>query len=188
LRIDAFVTRKTQDLVCDAAEDLLRESKGHVRAVKRAEVWSFEIESEAARSELREILEETTLIVNPNVHRYTLDPEKAAGAPGTSRVLVRVRDRVDPKATGVLRALRNVHGARSIGGISRAVLWTIDLDIDDAARAERFAREIAGLDRGAGILANTHAQEVEVRVATNPSLTPDAGPGSSALLGSRPTS
>lgn len=167
MKVEAFVTRKARDLVRDAAESLLRESVNGLRDVKRAEVWSFDLEGVDAERELREILDETTLIVNPNVHRYTLEPERPTAGVG-SRVFVRVRDRVDPKAKAVLRAICNVHGARSVKGVSRAILWTIDLDTEDVGQVERFARDAAGLDRGAGILANTHAQEVEIVVTRSP--------------------
>ena len=87
MKIEAVVRRKTQDLVRDAAEDLLRETVEGIRRVDRAELWTFEVGGGDAREPVRAILDDTALVVNPNVHRYslvaapdgmTIDPDSGA--------------------------------------------------------------------------------------------------------------
>jgi phosphoribosylformylglycinamidine (FGAM) synthase PurS component len=166
VKVEAVIRRKTQDLVRDAAENLLRGSVDGVRHVDRADLWTFEVDGDDAAGEVRRMLDETTLVVNPNVHRYSLDRWDGPPESGT-RLFVRVCDRVDPKGAAVLRAVRDRLGRRRFTGTSRAVLWIVDLDTDDAAAAERAGREMVGRTRGAGILANGHAQDAEIRVVTS---------------------
>jgi phosphoribosylformylglycinamidine (FGAM) synthase PurS component len=163
VKVEAVVRRKTQDLVQDSAADLVRASLGGVRRVERAEVWTFDVEGAGAPDRVRRILEGTTLVVNPNVHRWSLEGHAAPPASGT-RLLVRVQDRVDAKGRQVLRAVRERLGFREVRSAERAVQWTVDLETEDAAAAERAGRMLVGGERGAGILANGHAQTVEVRV------------------------
>jgi phosphoribosylformylglycinamidine (FGAM) synthase PurS component len=175
--VEARVWRKTQDLVRDAAESLLRERFPEVERVARADVWSFEVEGPdaAATESIREILEDTTLVVNPNIHRYAMEGavagaagpagSKSADAPPMGcRLLVRVHDRVDPKSGQVLRAIREHLGRKNVTAVRRSVLWSVDLATDDVAGAERTGQEMVGGERGAGILANPHAQDSETRV------------------------
>jgi phosphoribosylformylglycinamidine (FGAM) synthase PurS component len=163
--VEAVVTRKTKDLVRDAAEDLLRDSAVGFERVERAELWSFEVEAESASPEIRKILDETTLVVNPNVHRYSLKTWETRPSSGC-RLFVRVKDRVDAKGASVTRSIRGRLKIESIREAARSVLWTIDLGTSDRAEAERLGRDVAGLGpRGAGLLANPHSQEVEIRVA-----------------------
>ena len=164
MKISATVHRKTRDLVRDAAEDLLAARTDSLVAIDRAEVWRFDVEGGAeARTAVRRILDETTLVVNPNIHRYTLEEGGQEEGP-RCRLVVTVRDRVDAKSAAVLRSVRERLGLREISGIERSVRWALELDADEAAAAE-LGREIAGGgERGAGILANSHAQDADVRV------------------------
>ena len=165
MTIVARVQRKTRDLVRDAAEDVLRARSSAVGAIDRAEQWTFEVPADAAQRDVHRILDETTLVVNPNLHRYRLEGEGEADAPGTgARLEIVVHDRVDAKGAAVLRAVRERRGIRSITGVSRAVVWTLDV-AGSPADAERLAREVTGGDgHGAGILANPHSQDVTWRV------------------------
>ncbi|MGQ0722329.1 MAG: hypothetical protein ACT4PE_12275 [Candidatus Eiseniibacteriota bacterium] len=165
MRVEALVRRKTQDLVRDSAESLVRASIGGVRAVERAEVWTFDVEGDSATDRVRRVLEETTLVVNPNVHRWSLEASAAAPSAG-SRIVVRVHDRVDAKGRQVLRAVRERLGLREVRGVERAAQWTVDLETTDRAAAEHAGRILTGGDRGAGILVNAHAQTAEVRVTS----------------------
>jgi len=166
MRISAIVHRKTRDLVRDAAEDLIREGSVPLTAIDRAELWSFEVDDEAAGAEkaVRRILDDTTLVVNPNVHRVALEGAADAAAAAGTRLRVVGRDRVDPKGAAVLRSVRERLGLASVTGVARAVRWTLDFDADaEAVRA--VGREVTGEgERGAGLLANPHAQDVEWRV------------------------
>ena len=165
MRVEAVVRRKTQDLVQDAAEDLVRREIPGVTRVDRAELWAFEVDAPDGAERVREILDETTLVVNPNVHRYSLEPWNEAPERGT-RLLVRVRDRVDPKGAQVLRAVRDRLGHAEVTLASRSVLWRVDLDSADASAAEAAGRALTGGERGAGILSNPHAQEALLQVVT----------------------
>ena len=165
MRIEAVVRRKTQDLVQDAAEDLVRRVIPGVAAVERAELWAFDVDAPDGAERVREILDETALVVNPNVHRWSLEPWSGAPARG-ARILVRVRDRVDPKGAQVLRAVRDRLGHAEFTQASRAVLWRVDLDSADRAAAEEAGRALTGGERGAGILANPHAQDTLLQVVT----------------------
>lgn len=165
MRIEAVVRRKTQDLVQDAAEDLVRREIPGVARVDRAELWTFEVDAPDGAERVREILDGTTLVVNPNVHRYSLEPWNGPPVTG-ARLLVSVRDRVDPKGAQVLRAVRDRLGHVEVTRAARAVLWRVDLESPDAAAAEEAGRALTGGPRGAGILANPHAQEALLQVVT----------------------
>lgn len=157
--VQVFVKRKTTDLVRVAAEDLLRASHPEVRRVDRGELWTFELHGAEGELELQRLLEETTLLVNPNLHRVSRGAPSPVPASG-ARLTVLVHDRVDPKPSAVLRAARDRRGFRHIEKIERAVLWTLDVDTPQAAEA--LGREIAGPE--GGLLANPHAQDVERKV------------------------
>jgi hypothetical protein len=162
--VEALVTRKIRDLTRDSAADLLRAAGVEFERIERAELWSFEMSGEGARCGIEKILRETTLVVNPNVHRYSVKAWETSPADGC-RVFVRVRDRVDPRGAQVARSIRQRFGAGGPSRVERSVLWSIDLASTDAAGAERLGRELAGLGpRGAGLLANSHSQDVEVSV------------------------
>jgi phosphoribosylformylglycinamidine (FGAM) synthase PurS component len=163
--IHAYVHRKTRDLVCDAADDGLRARWDSVRNVDRAEVWSFDVDGDeiTAEAAVRGILEDTTLVVNPNVHRYTLDvsPGNAIAA---ARVTVNVHDLVDAKGASVLRTIRERRGLRAVTDVRRSVRWVIDVD-GPASEAKAIAEVVTGQDgRGAGLLSNRHSQEVTIQV------------------------
>ena len=166
MTVEVHVRRKIRDLVRDAAEDALRAHWPTLGRVDRAEVWTFSLDAGGAE-DVRRMLEATTLVVNPNVHRWTIVDEGGEDAPaaaGGARVRVEVHDRVDAKGASVLRSLRDRVGWRGVAGVRRSVLWTLDLP-GSREEAERLAREVTGLDgRGAGLLANPHAQDVETRV------------------------
>jgi hypothetical protein len=178
-RLTVAVYRKTRDLVRDAAEDtLLRASGGGdgsgspggaatvppVRGIDRAELWTFDMEDATADAGVRRALEDTTLVVNPNLHRWSLDTAEAVRPATGARLTLIVRDRVDAKGRSVLRAMRDRLGVKGLTGVTRAVRWAIDVE-GDAAAAEALAARVTGADgRGAGLLANPHSQDVDVRV------------------------
>jgi phosphoribosylformylglycinamidine (FGAM) synthase PurS component len=166
MTVSVWVRRKTRDLVRDAAEDLLRATGERVERIERAELWRFEVErSDEPETTVRRILDETTLVVNPNVHRYSL--EERGGPPAArTRLRVEVRDRVDAKGAAVLRSIRERLGVGSVTGVTRSVLWSIDLDADEE-RARSVGRRLSGDgERGAGVLANRHAQITEIHLET----------------------
>jgi phosphoribosylformylglycinamidine (FGAM) synthase PurS component len=165
VNLEVLVRRKTRDLVGGAAEDVLRAQYPEVARVDRAESWAFQVDP-ADSAKVHGVLENGTLIVNPNVHRWVFaqDAIEEPLSVRRSRVRVRVRGRVDARAAAVLRSMRDRRGIDSLAHVWRAVLWTIDLD---APREEAWeiARRITGLSgRGAGVLANAHAQDVEMEV------------------------
>ncbi|MEZ5065705.1 MAG: hypothetical protein R3B81_13315 [bacterium] len=159
----ARVHRKTRDLVRDAAEDLLLADSAPLLAIDRAERWSFDVAGGDSRADVQAILEDTTLVVNPNVHRWRWE-EDAEAAPRGTRLEIEVHDRVDALGRSVLRAVRERRGLRSVSAVAHSVVWTIDLEADRAA-AESLARRLVGEgERGAGALANPHSQEIRWRV------------------------
>jgi len=162
MTVEAVVRRKIRDLVRDAAEDVLRARGVDPQRVDRAELWSFDVEGADAPGTVSRLLAETTLVVNPNIHRYSLSEAPAPPEHGC-RLFVRVRERVDARGASVLRAIRERRGNRQITNVTRSVLWSIDWDLRPA-EVERIAREITGEEYGAGVLANRHAQEVTWKV------------------------
>jgi hypothetical protein len=167
--VEALVRRKTVDLVRVAAEDILRERFPEVRRVDHAELWTFDAEESSGADDVRKLLDETTLVVNPNVHRVTLGEWRKAPS-GGARVVIVVKDRVDARAASVLRAARERRGLRAIRAAERAIVWTLDVDAPAsgagappagpsiASVAERLALAVAGPE--GGLLANPHAQDV----------------------------
>ena len=167
MTIEVHVRRKIRDLVRDAAEDALRLRWPNLARLDRAEVWTFALASGGA-GDVERILEETTLVANPNIHRWTLAGEGAPAAEsgGATRVCVRVREKVDAKGASVLRSLRDRLGRRDVQDVRRSVEWTLEIPAS-REEAEGIAREVTGLDgRGAGLLANPHAQDFETSVTT----------------------
>lgn len=168
MTIRAYVHRKTRDLVCDAAEDGLRTLTPSLGAVDRAEVWTFEVEGDDATAEktVHGILDRTTLVVNPNVHRYELESARQRGGAedGTARITLTVRDLVDARGAAVLRSIRERRGIAAVTGVTRAVQWTIDL-AGPVDAAEALAEKVSGgAGHGAGLLANRHCQDVHTTV------------------------
>ncbi len=166
MKIEALVTRKTQDLVQFAAEDLLRESVAGLERIERGELWAFTLEADDPLGILHWLLDETTLIVNPNVHRYSLEDWVVAPAAG-GRLWLRVSDRVDTAGAAVLRGIRR-RGLDTVREVRRSVLWTLDLPASDGRGLERIGRELCGAGESmtAGVLANPHAQDVEMIIRT----------------------
>lgn len=164
MNVEALVTRKTQDLVRFAAEDLLGTQEPSVQRIRRGDLWTFAVAGPDPVGVATRLLEETTLVVNPNVHRYTFDSWRVPPAAG-HRVFVRVADRVDVAGAAVLRAAREHRGIREITSVGHSVLWTLDVDTADPAEAERLGRSLVGAGgETAGILANPHAQDAETAV------------------------
>ena len=60
-----------------------------------AELWTFDVQGDDPTARVKEILDETTLVVNPNVHRYSIgswnDPPRHAESvrPSASSDLLR---------------------------------------------------------------------------------------------------
>jgi phosphoribosylformylglycinamidine (FGAM) synthase PurS component len=165
MTIRAYVHRKTSDLVRYAAEDGLRAGWTTITGVDRSEVWSFDVAGQdaAAAETVRGILEDTALVVNPNVHRYTLEPPASGGGEAV-RVTLLVRDLVDARGAAVLRTLRERRGMTSLTAVRRAVQWTIDVAADAKTAGEIAELVTGGGARGAGLLANRHSQEVRIQV------------------------
>ena len=167
MNVSAIVHRKTRDVVRDAAEDLLRERSVGLTAIDRAELWTFDVDDSPAAAEeaVRRILDDTTLVVNPNIHRYSLAAPPPADDDST-RLVLTVRDRVDPKGAAVLRSVRERLGLTNVTGVTRAVQWMLAFDSDEVS-VRALGREITGeSERGAGLLANPHAQDTEWRVVS----------------------
>jgi phosphoribosylformylglycinamidine (FGAM) synthase PurS component len=162
--VEALVRRKTVDLVRIAAEDLVREQFPEVRRVDHGELWTFDLDDESGERDLQRLLDETALVVNPNVHKVTLGDWRKAPAAG-ARLVVVVKDRVDARAASVLRAARERRGLGGIRGASRATVWSLDVDAENApAAAERLGLRVAGPE--GGLLANPHAQDVQREVVS----------------------
>lgn len=163
MTIRTLVHRKTRDLVRDAAEDVLLRHTPALKSVDRAELWTF-TGADGVRGDVQRVLDETTLVVNPNIHRYRVLESAASPPAAGSRVTLIVRDRVDAKGASVLRSVRERLGFSRVTGVARAVQWTIELDAPRSA-AEKLVQAVTGQDgRGAGLLANPHSQDVESSV------------------------
>lgn len=155
MKIEALVRRKTVDLTRVAAEDLVRAAHPDVVRVDRGELWTFDVDDAGGEAEVRRLLDATTLVVNPNVHRVVVGDWEKAPASG-ARLDVIVRDRVDAKARSVLRSARERLGLGKLRGVTRAVVWS--LDVPNADSAELVGLSVAG--PAGGLLSNPHAQDV----------------------------
>jgi phosphoribosylformylglycinamidine (FGAM) synthase PurS component len=154
--VDVLVRRKIRDLVRDAAEDVLRVTVPALEALDRAELWTFTVDGDAD-AVVKGVLADTTLVANPNVHRWSFEVPSTAPAPGHSRVFVAVHDRVDAKGASVLRALRDRRGMHSVTSVRRTVLWTIDLAAQ-REEAEALARVVTGAGEAERACSRTRTQ------------------------------
>jgi phosphoribosylformylglycinamidine (FGAM) synthase PurS component len=165
-----LVRLKIPDVTALTAANALRRSMGYqqLQELRRADYYRLDLNvdtAEAAEALARELAEKTNVFVNPNKHVYEVqtDHEDAATAEGqVAHVLV--TDPHDGSAEGMLAALqgRLGYGGR-VAGLTKGLLWTMRLDVGEAAEARRLAAEMAettSLEKG--LLVNPHFQEFEV--------------------------
>jgi len=165
-----LVRLKIPDVTALTAANALRRSMGYaqLRELRRADYYrlDLQVETEAEAVALaQELADKTNLFVNPNKHIYEVVTTRAAAAPGAGQVAqVLVTDPHDGSAEGMLAALQGRLGyGDRISGLTKGLLWTLLLDVADAAEARRLAAEMAetkSLEQG--LLVNPHFQEFEV--------------------------
>ena len=165
-RVTLAVRLKVPDATARSAEDTLTRNLGYagtLESLRREDWWCFEVATDdpaAARARVRQWADRSTALVNPNKHRTALDVS-AGGADATgTRVLV--RDREDSRAASMLRFLRSALGASDLLSLESGVLWTLRFrpgSGDPRALAEDIAYTRS---RTRGLLANPHAQTVDI--------------------------
>lgn len=168
--VELLVRLKIPDVTALTAANALRRSMGYtqLRELGRADYYRLALNADTddeAVALARELAEKTNLFVNPNKHVYEVVTSREAAAPAQGQhAQVLVTDPHDGSAEGMLSALQGRLGyADRVAGLTRGVLWTMVLDVPDAAGARRLAAEMAetkSLEKG--LLVNPHFQEFEV--------------------------
>jgi phosphoribosylformylglycinamidine (FGAM) synthase PurS component len=165
-----LVRLKIPDVTALTAANALRRSMGYkqLSELRRADYYrlDLQVDGEAEAVALaRELAEKTNLFVNPNKHVYEVITTRAAAAPAEGQIVnVLVTDPHDGSAEGMLGALQGRLGyGDRVAGLTKGLLWTMLLDVADAAEARRLAAEITETKSlTQGLLANPHFQEFEV--------------------------
>lgn len=164
-----LVRLKIPDVTALTAANALRRSLGYkqLKSLVRADYYrlTLNVDCPTAALELAtELAEKTNLFVNPNKHAYEVRPDihEAAAEGQVARVLV--TDPHDGSAEGMLAALQGRLGyGDKVAGITRGLLWTMNLDCGSSDEAKQLAAEMAEtktLEKG--LLVNPHFQEFEV--------------------------
>jgi hypothetical protein len=165
-RVTLGVRLKVPDTTAQSAEDTLRRNLGYdgtLESLRREDWWCFEVATDdpgAARACVRQWADRCTALVNPNKHRAALDAPRGRAEGTETSVLV--RDREDLRAASMLRFLRSALGASDLVSLESGVLWTLRFRPgagDPRALADDIARTRS---RTRGLLANPHAQTVDI--------------------------
>ena len=168
-QVALLVRLKIPDVTALTARNALKRRMGYDRALsdlRREDYYEFEIDAEtpdAARELVGRLAEETNFFVNPNKHAFSLLSPGDAPPTGDGTHVLRylVTDVGDKWGEGMAATLRARGGeAERVEGLSRGVLWTMELDADSPDDARRVAEEIAITRRiDEGLLLNPHYQE-----------------------------
>lgn len=169
--VELLVRLKIPDVTALTAANALRRSLGYaqLRELRRADYYRLDLQVETVAEAVAlagELAEKTNLFVNPNKHVYEVVTDAAEAAPAAGQVVrVLVTDPHDGSAEGMLSALQGRLGyGDRVAGLTKGLLWTMVLDVADAAEARRLAAEMAettSLEKG--LLVNPHFQEFELR-------------------------
>jgi len=163
------VRLRVPDTVALSAEDVLRRKMGYgprVGGLRREDWWRFEVETDdpaRAAGRVETWAARCTALVNPNKHRARIEAVKD-WPPGTTEaeVMILVRDREDVRARSMLGFLTDTLGASDLRSLASGTLWILRPgagERDGRALAEEIA---ITRSRTSGLLANPHAQVVEV--------------------------
>ena len=165
-----LVRLKIPDVTALTAANALRRSMGYqqLQELRRADYYRLDLNVDSQDEALalaRELAEKTNLFVNPNKHVYEVQTGHEDATPEQGQIAhVLVTDPHDGSAEGMLSALQGRLGyADRVAGLTKGLLWTMRLDVADAAEARRLAAEMAettSLEKG--LLVNPHFQEFEV--------------------------
>lgn len=166
------VCLKIPDVTALTAAEALRRSLNYqqLRSLHRAEYYGLALRVESpdqATALATELAEQTLLFVNLNKEQYSLHsgpPSVGQARPGCQLVQVLVTTPDDPAEARLLATLQGPSGyADQVADLTRGVLWTLELAVDDPAEARRLAREIAAATSlEQGLLANPHCQKIEI--------------------------
>lgn len=168
--VELLVKLKIPDVTALTAGGALRRRMGYanvLNSLRRADYYRLELNvdgPEAAQELARELAEKTNVFVNPNKHVYEVRvPGEAATTSrgGHPVVQVLVTDPTDGSAQGALATLQGRLGfGDRVCGLTKGLLWTLELDCADHAAAQALAQEIAVTERrDRGLLMNPHFQE-----------------------------
>ncbi len=163
-----LVTLKIHDATASTAQNTIRRRMGltEVSRLERAEWWKAEFADSCADAEtrLRELVERTSIFMNPNKHRYeivsgaTVPPASA----GAARVLVVDREDTIGKAAQEAAVAHPLSGG-ALRSLARGILWTVTAEPGKGKSSREIAELLAvSTHRTAGLLANPHYQDATV--------------------------
>ena len=168
MRAQILVHLKTRDPQAMSAETTLRTRLGFERSLSRLERAEYiELDlPEADAAGVERLLEETTLLANPNKHTTELILGDA-GLPLDAPALL-VTD--IPAPAGQALSDRIHRELPELGPVRarRGVLWIPRLEVSTEDAPELLARMADGRTRTGGLLANPHCEAWEVHTGTLP--------------------
>jgi hypothetical protein len=167
--LQVHVTLKIPDAIANTAISTLRRRMGfsYISSLKRTEWWKVEFneDCEDAKSLLKELVEHTSIFMNPNKHAYRIYPgdvPPACGSETSCHVLVRDSDDMDANAALELLS-RHPLCAVKLSGLHRGALWTVAVKDGSEKTGREVAQSIAlSTSRDQGLLANPHYQTATI--------------------------
>lgn len=178
--VELRVRLKIPDVTALTAKSALQRRLGHAEALadlERADYWRLSLEAqdeEAALALGAELAEKTNLFVNPNKHTYSVSPAgcakagaREAGSTPPFSINVLVTSPEDALGQSARAALQGRLGyAGRVLDVASGVLWTLTINANDEAEAERLARQMTVTERiDQGLLVNPHYQDFAIAPA-----------------------
>jgi len=172
--VELLVSLKTGDTTASTALDTLKTEMGYggrLIELGREDYWKADlmVRGEAEALELGLALAtQTKLFVNPTKHEYRLRLPgrlKETQPGGTTYSVEVLTWYLEGSCNNLVREAKRVLGSagEQLEGLSRGVLWTLDLETADRDTALSLAREITeSRGAGVGLLANLHSQGYRV--------------------------
>ncbi|MFO7946648.1 MAG: phosphoribosylformylglycinamidine synthase subunit PurS [Armatimonadota bacterium] len=172
--VELYVELKIPDVTALSAAGTLRRRLGYddvLRELKRGDFYriSLDVDSEdEAVDMVQDMAENTNIFVNPNKHSFSVfaghHNSVAIDDSTDTAVNVLVIDPASGSGEAILNALQ---GRLGYGDVVKQVvtgtLWTLVLDVEDAADAKEITEEIAVTrSRQNGLLMNPHYQDYEM--------------------------
>ncbi len=162
-RLAIMVESRGVDLTAITAAETLRNRLGYgrvLRGLERADLWGVWTSPAAGApgAVARNLIEATSVFVNPNKHRWRVWAEGAAGAERAAEgAWVLVWDSEDTEGRGALSELRGSGFGVVVERVSKATLWRLDPAAEVPEGGVPMAKEIASaVHRDKGLLANPH--------------------------------
>ncbi|MBN1879627.1 hypothetical protein JW823_05910 [bacterium] len=166
---------KTRDAIAATASYTLRHDMGYESVLldaKREDYWSIELDYAVSPGDsvtiMTELAEKTKVFVNPNKHRYAIQPEGTIHSapcpdnPGSFSIPVVISSFDDRAGTTAMQTLNDLYSVgKNVRSVQSGVLWTLVLKAESLDAARRIAEDIAVTrSRTEGLLANPHYESI----------------------------